>query len=108
MNNTEYYMPGGGLMPNLGAGTDATTAALTFERITSSPWYTVWRIASVTSAAACAYHGYKRNNGSIGWALLWGFLGGAFVPFTPAIAFAQGFGKPAVRSNRRRSRRGRR
>jgi hypothetical protein len=50
---------------------------------------------SLASAGAGAYHGYKRNHGSIGWAIWWSFMGGLFPIFTPAIALAQGFGKPA-------------
>lgn len=50
---------------------------------------------SLGSAAASTYHGYKRNRGSVGWAVVWGLLGGAFPIITPAVAVAQGFGKPA-------------
>lgn len=53
---------------------------------------TVWAGVSLASAALCTYHGYKRNQ-SIGWALVWGFLGTIFPIVTPAIAVAQGFGK---------------
>ena len=45
------------------------------------------------SIGLCTYHGYKRNNDSLGWALGWGFLGGMFPIVAPAIAFAQGLGK---------------
>ena len=41
-----------------------------------------------------AYHGYKRNNGSVGWAVVWALLGGAFPIITTAVAIAEGFGKP--------------
>lgn len=44
-------------------------------------------------SAACAYHGYKRNE-SVGWAIWWGIAGAAFPVITPVIALAQGFGKP--------------
>lgn len=53
----------------------------------------LWGALSVASAAVSTYHGYKRNDGSIGWALAWGFLGTIFPVVTPAIAFAQGLGK---------------
>lgn len=46
------------------------------------------------SVGASAYHGYKRNHGSLGWGVAWGALGGLFPVITPAIALAQGFGKP--------------
>jgi hypothetical protein len=52
----------------------------------------VWAVASVLSTALSAYHGYKRND-SIGWAIVWGLLGGAFPVITPTIAYAQGFGE---------------
>jgi len=52
-----------------------------------------WGFASIVSSGAGVYHGYKRNN-SIGWALWWGLMGGLFPIVTPAIALAQGFGKP--------------
>lgn len=57
---------------------------------------TAWMVVATASSAASAFHGYKRN-GSIGWALWWGFMGGLFPVFTPAIALAQGFGKPAAK-----------
>ena len=50
-------------------------------------------LLSTVSAGASAYHGYKRNK-SVGWALVWGAFGGAFPIVVPAIALAQGFGKP--------------
>lgn len=56
-----------------------------------------WQLASAASIGLSAYHGYKRNNGSLGWALGWGVLGGIFPIITPAVAFAEGFGKPAGR-----------
>ena len=60
---------------------------------------TVWTVAGTAASAALAYHGYKRNN-SVGWAVGW-FLLGAFWPISLPIAFAQGFAKPRVKSNRR-------
>lgn len=55
---------------------------------------TLWALTSTASMAASAYHGYKRNK-SIGWAVVWGLLGGIFPVITPVIAVAQGFGKRA-------------
>ena len=47
------------------------------------------------SGLASAYHGYKRNRNSVGWAVMW-FLGGATAPILmPAIAIFQGYAKPA-------------
>jgi hypothetical protein len=59
----------------------------------SSALTTTWAVLSAASAGASAYHGYKRND-SVGWAVVWGLLGGAFPVITPAIALAQGFGQP--------------
>ena len=56
-----------------------------------------WEIAIPLSVAASTYHGYKRHSGSLGWALGWGVLGGLFPIITPAVALAQGFGKPGPR-----------
>lgn len=52
---------------------------------------------AVASSAACAYHGYKRNNGSVGWAIGWWLLGGLLPVVAPVIAVAQGFAKPKGR-----------
>ena len=53
---------------------------------------TIWGILATASAAASAYHGYKRND-SIGWGVWWFFMGGLFPILVPTIALAQGFGK---------------
>lgn len=53
-----------------------------------------WSLAATASGIGCAYHGVKRNNGSVGWGVAWFFLGSMFFPIAPAIALAQGFGKP--------------
>jgi hypothetical protein len=52
----------------------------------------IWGLLSTASAVASTYHGYKRNQ-SVGWAIVWGLLGGMFPVITPTIAVAQGFGK---------------
>lgn len=65
------------------------------------PWM---RALSTISAAACAYHGYKRND-SVGWAFGWAFFGSVAPFFALPVALAQGFGKPRkMASNRRRGR----
>jgi len=88
--------------------TDPNVIAMTK---TASRWMLAFWIVDTASMAACAYHGYKRNN-SIGWAIGWALLGGMFPIITPVIAVAQGFGKPigakANRARRRRARRTRR
>ena len=42
---------------------------------------------------ANAYHGYKRNNDSVGWAFGWFFLG--FGPIGLIVSLVQGWGKPS-------------
>jgi hypothetical protein len=61
-------------------------------------------LGGTLSVPVLAYHGYKRNN-SVMWAAMWGFLGSLVWPVTVPIAFAQGYGKRKVASNRRRRRR---
>ncbi|HEY5656558.1 MAG TPA: hypothetical protein VIY27_02095 [Myxococcota bacterium] len=53
-----------------------------------------WSVLGPLSAAASAYHGYKRHRGSLGWAIGWAIMGSLFPVITPAIAVAQGFGQP--------------
>jgi len=111
MQGMGYYGPGGGLFAAAGLGqqaapatpvaTTSTSTALTI----SQPVRTAMYVAGTASVVALAYHGYKRNQ-SIGWALVWGIVGGAFWPLGLPIALAQGFGKPAAarRNGRRRKR----
>ena len=54
---------------------------------------------ATASVAASAYHGYRRND-SVGWAIWWALMGGAFPVITPAIALAQGFGKQTYKTVR--------
>lgn len=49
---------------------------------------------STVSMALSAYHGLKRNRGSIGYAVLWGIMGATFPVLVPVIAFGQGFAEP--------------
>lgn len=49
---------------------------------------------STASMALSAYHGLKRNRGSIGYAVWWGLMGGMFPVLVPVIAFGQGFAEP--------------
>jgi len=66
-----------------------------------SPMRQLAYLSGIVASAALVYHGYKRSQ-SIGWALVWGILGGAFWPLAVPIAVAQGFGRPEIRRNRRR------
>jgi len=105
---TSYYKPGGGLrLDSLGQAADNITTPDAGSRIApamSVQSMQIWQILSVASSGLSAFHGYRRNN-SIGWAIGWAILGGMFPVVVPAIAFAQGFGKPAVRQNAGRRRR---
>lgn len=50
-------------------------------------------LLSIASMAASAYHGAKRNCGSVGWGAVWGIAGAVFPVVTPAVAIGQGFAK---------------
>lgn len=54
-------------------------------------------LAGAAIVGSLAYHGYKRNKGSVGWALAWGLGGGLVWPIMLPVAFVQGYGKPAKR-----------
>lgn len=106
MQGMGYYGPGGGLFAAAGLGQQTATPvpASTGTALTvSQPVRTVMYVAGTASVFALAYHGYKRNQ-SIGWALVWGIIGGAFWPLGLPIAFAQGYGKPRPTKNRRKKR----
>lgn len=53
-----------------------------------------WPAIGIASAAASAYHGVKRNHGSVWWGIAWFGLGALFPIITPVIAVAQGYAKP--------------
>jgi len=59
----------------------------------SSPWFTVYKILSIVGATTGAYHGYRRND-SVGWAIGWFLLGGAFPFITIPVSLAEGYAKP--------------
>lgn len=65
----------------------------------ADPGYNYWSspeyFLSLAGSGLGAYHGYKRNEGSIGWAIGWGVLGYIAPVITTGVALAQGFGKPA-------------
>lgn|SRR5574341_1006069 len=63
-------------------------------KVETNGWSTLWTVLGVAGTALGAYHGYKRNHGSLGWAVGWGIFG-AFLPILSIpISLAQGFGKP--------------
>jgi hypothetical protein len=77
------------------AALDVATAGATFfgrHPVAAMAWAGV----GLASVGASAYHGYRRNR-SVGWGIVWGLLGGLAPVITPAIAIAQGFGKPRRR-----------
>ena len=97
-----YYSKNGGLqgLGNLGRLGDASSIQPVESPVqTQRPeWLTAaWRVASLSGTAIGAYHGYKRNQGSVGWAIGWALLGGLFPVITVPIAFAQGIGDPKGR-----------
>jgi hypothetical protein len=101
-----YYTPVGGLgLSNLGQVSDqmATTETVGPYGL-GRAGYAVWSALSLAGASFGAYHGYKRNNGSVGWAIGWFLLGGIAPVITIPVSIAQGFGKPRVSKNRRRRR----
>src|SRR5262245_29612494 len=79
--------PPGGNLVKVGQQDQAQPAGSSFEPMLS----TLWSIASVAGTGIGAYHGYKRHNGSIGWAIGWALLGGLFPIITIPVAVAQGF-----------------
>ena len=52
-------------------------------------------LLTLGSAALCAYHGTRRNGGSIFWGTVWFGLGALFPVVTPIFAFGQGVGECA-------------
>ena len=52
----------------------------------------LYALAGTAATLAGAYHGYRRH-GTVGWAVVWGLLGGAFWPIAMPVAVAQGFGE---------------
>ena len=63
------------------------------ETRSRSAWDKTSYFIGLGSSIAGVYHGYKRNNGSIGWALAWGLVGGIW-PVAIPLMLAQGFAKP--------------
>jgi hypothetical protein len=99
---TDYYSPQGGLnIRSLGQAADSITDSGARGALITPQQLYIWRVLSIASSGLGAFHGYRRNN-SVAWAVGWAILGGMFPVIVPAIAFAQGFGKPAVNRNRRR------
>ena len=94
---TDRFRYGSDVVPGLG-GLGGFNDLTPEQQRMLAPYIVAARIVQVVSAAARAYHGYERNNGSIGWALGWGALGAIFPIVTPVVAVVQGYAKPAKRS----------
>jgi hypothetical protein len=80
-----------------GVATATIASALTFLNTSGGlSRNSIWGLLSLASAGACAYHGVKRNNGSIAWGAWWMLMGGIFPVFAPIVAIARkpGFAKP--------------
>ncbi len=78
-----------------GIPSDMVAKALAFVNTTSTIFNrrNVIGTLTVLSALFSGVHGFKRNNGSIGWGLWW-FIGGSIFPIvTPVLAMAQGYAK---------------
>jgi len=59
-----------------------------------STFQKIYAVLGLVGTGVGAYHGYRRNNGSVGWAIGWALLGGIFPVIMLPVAFAQGVGKP--------------
>ena len=70
--------------------TDATTVAPSVAAVTD--WMTAEN-ASYAAGALCAYHGYRRSDGSIIWAIIWALMGKWKPLYVVPIAIAQGVGR---------------
>lgn len=53
-----------------------------------------WGVLGIAGLALGTYHGYKRDNGSIGWTLGWGLLGATFPIIAIPLMLAEGFAVP--------------
>ena len=64
----------------------------TGQVVTGDTWTTLATTLALAGTGLGAYHGYRRTD-SVGWAIVWGLLGGLFPIITIPVAFAQGFGQ---------------
>lgn len=99
--NTSYYDGPGLGMSALGQAADSLSPPMTITVRPTGALIGAWWSLSTVSGLLSAYHGFKRNNGNLGWALVWFLAGSALPVFVPAMAFVQGFAKPEVSKNRR-------
>jgi len=110
MRTTYYDGPGLGIH-GLGQAAEALSPSspVTLTIRPTGALIGAWWSLSTLSGVFSAYHGYKRNSDSLGWALAWFLMGSALPIIVPAYAvLGQGYAKPAMSRNKRRSRRSRR
>lgn len=55
---------------------------------------TIGAVLSIAGAATGMYHGYLRNDQSVGWGIAWTIFGSLLPVFSIPLSLAQGFGKP--------------
>jgi hypothetical protein len=77
------------------ASTPSTPSAVDFSAAPSLGTV-AWGVLSVGSAIVSANHGYERNGGSAGWAVVWGLFGAVAPVLTPIVALVQGYAEPST------------
>lgn len=93
---TSPYQKSGSAISLAGFGTAPTPAPVVERQAVPKNEDSLAAVKSAVgfaSSVAGVYHGYKRHNGSILWALAWGVVGGIW-PIGLPLMLAQGFGKP--------------
>lgn len=55
----------------------------------------IWGVLGLAGMTMGIYHGYRRDNGSVGWALGWGLFGGTVPIIAIPLMLAEGFAEPA-------------
>lgn len=74
-------------------GTGQSITAQTGGVILGTQASTISEAGGLGGTMLGAYHGYKRNSGSVGMAIVWALLGGIFWPIAVPIMLVQGLGK---------------
>jgi hypothetical protein len=98
MNGMTNYPPG---VPVIEEGTIEKVVKKAAE---VDPWLKfAWGLVHSGGVAISVYHGTRRND-SVLWGLAWGALATVAPIVTPALAVAQGLGKPKKKRRRRRRR----
>lgn len=74
------------------AGVSSNDVAAALDNVKGGLMTKIGGVATLMSAAASGYHGYRRNS-SVWWGLWWFTSGVLFPIVTPVIGLAQGFAK---------------